>query len=81
MLATVKPGKLYLHILNWPGAKLEIQAEKIEEDLMRLCPRDQWIALAHRLIEHGRRVCTARKPKCDECVLNDECPRVGVGRG
>lgn len=55
--------------------------EKIEEDLMRLCPRDEWIALAHRLIEHGRRVCTARKPKCDECILGDECPRVGVERG
>lgn len=47
---------------------------KIEQDLVRLFPREQWTMLAHLLIEHGRRICEARKPKCEHCVLNDLCP-------
>jgi endonuclease-3 len=47
---------------------------KIEQDLMRLFPRDQWTLLAHLLIEHGRQICIARAPKCDQCVLSDLCP-------
>ncbi len=49
-------------------------AEKIEEELMPLFPRAQWAMLSHLLIEHGRRICDARKPKCGECVLSDICP-------
>jgi endonuclease III len=48
--------------------------EKIEADLMKLLPREAWAGFANRLILHGRRICIARKPKCDECVLNDICP-------
>lgn len=48
--------------------------EKIEQDLMPLFPRTEWIGLSHRLILHGRRVCKARKPRCAECPLNRECP-------
>lgn len=51
---------------------------KIEEDLMRLLPAEEWIAFSHRLILHGRRVCGARKPLCDVCPLTDICPRIGV---
>jgi endonuclease III len=46
----------------------------IEQDLIRIVPRDEWTAFANRLILHGRRVCIARKPLCEECVLNDICP-------
>lgn len=49
-------------------------AVKIEQDLMPLFPRDQWTLLAHLLIEHGRQVCIARNPKCDQCPLSDLCP-------
>jgi len=47
---------------------------KIEKDLMALVPREDWIDIAHLLIFHGRRVCSARKPDCTNCVLNDLCP-------
>ena len=47
---------------------------KIEQDLMRLFPSQRWTMLAHLLIEHGRRICVARKPKCESCFLNDVCP-------
>jgi len=47
---------------------------KIEQDLIRLFPRDRWTLLSHLLIFHGRAVCTARKPKCDECTLAHLCP-------
>ncbi len=48
--------------------------EKIERDLMELVPRDKWTWFGHTLIQHGRKVCIARRPKCDECVVNDLCP-------
>jgi endonuclease-3 len=47
---------------------------KIEQDLMRQFPQDQWTMLSHLLIWHGRRICDARAPKCERCVLNDICP-------
>jgi endonuclease-3 len=47
---------------------------KIEQDLMNLVPRDKWMRFTDLLIFHGRRICTARKPKCEECVLNKLCP-------
>lgn len=49
-------------------------AEKIEQDLMKLIPQKEWTAFSHRLIYHGRAICVARKPKCAECTLNDVCP-------
>ena len=52
---------------------------KIEQDLMNVLPRKEWVAFSHRLIQHGRRVCMARRPQCDKCSLVDWCPRVGVG--
>ena len=47
---------------------------KIERDLIRLVPRDDWARFPHLLIWHGRRVCDARRPRCDDCVLADLCP-------
>jgi endonuclease III len=49
-------------------------AVKIEEDLMKLIPKKEWTAFSHRLIEHGREICVARKPRCSECRLNELCP-------
>ena len=46
---------------------------KIEQDLMKVIPRDKWIIFAHRLILHGRAICIARKPKCVDCPLEDLC--------
>jgi endonuclease-3 len=56
------------------GLTKETDPIKIEQDLMRLFPREDWTLLAHLLIFHGRRVCVARAPKCEICVLNDICP-------
>jgi len=47
---------------------------KIERDLMRLVPRENWARFPHLLIWHGRRVCDARRPACERCVINDLCP-------
>ena len=52
--------------------------EKIAEDLERSIPREEWIQFSTRMILHGRRVCTARKPRCDSCALDDSCPKVGL---
>jgi len=47
--------------------------QKIEQDLMRIIPRDKWILFAHQLIWHGRKLCIARKPKCVDCPLENLC--------
>jgi endonuclease-3 len=48
--------------------------DKIEKDLMNIVPKDNWMRITDLLIFHGRRVCDARKPRCDACVLNKICP-------
>jgi endonuclease-3 len=47
---------------------------RIERDLIKIVPREYWGIFPHLLIWHGRRVCDARTPRCEECVLNDLCP-------
>jgi endonuclease-3 len=47
---------------------------KVERDLIRLVPREDWGRFPHLLIWHGRRVCIARAPRCEDCVVNDLCP-------
>jgi endonuclease-3 len=47
---------------------------KIEQDMMGLLPRAKWSAFSHAMLFHGRAVCAAKKPKCDACVVADECP-------
>jgi endonuclease-3 len=54
--------------------------EKIATELESLLPQKEWIKFSTRLILHGRRVCSARSPKCGECVLVEVCPKVGVDR-
>ena len=61
---------------------------KIEYQVTSMVPKEEWTGLSLRLILHGRRVCLARRPRCEECVLNDFCPssllrpgrRLGKGR-
>ncbi|MDX1564459.1 MAG: endonuclease III [Phycisphaeraceae bacterium] len=60
------------------GLSRATSPEKIEKDLMQLFPRKNWCMLSHLLIWHGRRVCKARKPDCRACVLESDCPKVGV---
>jgi endonuclease-3 len=60
------------------GLTHQKDAVKIERDLMAELPQTEWVDLSHRMIQHGRRVCVARKPKCDICTLAKICPRVGV---
>ena len=60
------------------GLTRQTDAVKAERDLMAVLPRDEWIAFSHRVIEHGRAVCAARRPRCAGCVLADLCPQVGV---
>ena len=50
---------------------------KVERDLMAALPREEWTMFSHRLIHHGRRVCTARSPKCGECPVAAMCPSRG----
>lgn len=47
---------------------------KIEQELMKLFPKDIWFKLTYLLINHGRAICNAKKPKCDMCFLNELCP-------
>jgi endonuclease-3 len=49
------------------------EPKKIEEDLMRIIPKNKWILFAHQIILHGRALCVARKPKCGECLLSSIC--------
>lgn len=57
--------------LGWTKQK---EPEKIEQDLMKLFPRSEWDAIAHTLIFHGRRICTAQRPACAACPVSDVCP-------
>ncbi|MES2124462.1 MAG: endonuclease III [Gemmatimonadota bacterium] len=51
----------------------ESDPEKVERDLMRLIPREDWALISHLLIWHGRRVCIANRPRCDDCTLRSLC--------
>lgn len=51
---------------------------KIELDIKRLLPATEWTGFSHRLILHGRRICHARKPRCERCTLQDLCPSAAV---
>jgi endonuclease-3 len=56
------------------GLSRNTDAVKVEQDLMKVFPREEWGAVTYRLIDHGRAVCDAKRPVCGTCVLNDICP-------
>ncbi len=51
---------------------------KIEQDLMALLPEGEWIQFSHAMIWHGRKICAARKPLCEECPMASCCPKIGI---
>ena len=61
-------------LANRLGFSQESDPDKIERDLMRRIPKEQWFDFTYVLIDHGRAVCVARKPKCDVCPVNHLCP-------
>jgi endonuclease III len=60
------------------GLTRQTSAERIEEDLQKLVPREQWCLFSHLLIWHGRRRCLARLPDCPRCEVKNLCPRIGI---
>jgi endonuclease III len=61
-------------LANRLGGSEQSDPDKIELDLMRLIPRERWFDFTYVLIDHGRAICVARKPKCEECPVNHLCP-------
>jgi endonuclease-3 len=63
------------------GFSDEHDPNKVERDLMALFPKSKWFRLTYLLIEHGRNVCYAKVPLCEDCVVNDRCPSSRVPTG
>jgi endonuclease-3 len=61
-------------LANRLGFSEQSDPDKIEQDLMRVIPRDRWFDFTYVLIDHGRATCVARKPRCEECPVNHLCP-------
>jgi endonuclease-3 len=61
-------------LANRIGFSAASDPNKIEQDLMRLIPRDRWFPFTYVLIDHGRALCTAKKPRCSECPIEPLCP-------
>jgi endonuclease III len=60
------------------GWTRQTDAVKVERELNKIIPKERWTWISHALIQHGRRICIAQRPKCDICTLADICPKVGV---
>ncbi len=61
-------------LANRLGFSEQSDPDKVEQDLMRLIPRDRWFDFTYVLIDHGRAICLARKPRCEACPVNHLCP-------
>jgi endonuclease-3 len=61
-------------LANRLGFSEQADPDKIEQDLMRLIPRERWFDFTYVLIDHGRAICVARRPRCEECPVNHLCP-------
>ena len=59
------------------GLTAEKAPDRIERDLMRRVPENEWIDFSHRMILHGRAICKARNPDCEHCPLSNPCPSAG----
>lgn len=68
----------FLRLMRRLGITTSTNAVTVEKQVMPLLDEEEWTMFSHRLIFHGRRVCAARNPRCEECVLDDICPKVGV---
>ncbi len=60
------------------GLSKKEKPEEIEKELMKLVPQEQWTFFGPATVLHGRYTCTARKPKCEACPMNDICPKLGI---
>jgi endonuclease-3 len=67
-----------LRLSNRFGWVKSQNAELVEQKLLRLVPKQDWIQFSHWMIFHGRQVCAARSPRCEVCFLQDLCPKKGV---
>lgn len=67
-----------IRIINRLGFADTTNPEKIEHILMELLPEDKWVIFTHYMINFGRKICVARKPRCKECMLSDICPSAGI---
>ena len=67
-----------IRIMNLLGLIKGKDAKKIEFNLMLIFNKDDWVKLTHMIIDHGRAVCIARRPKCNDCVLKALCPSITV---
>jgi endonuclease III len=63
------------------GLSGEKDPDKVERDLMEVFPHDEWFHVNYRFIDHGRAVCTAKRPACGACTLNDVCPAAFTVKG
>lgn len=63
-----------IRIMNLLGFSNTKNAVKMEKELMEIFDEEDWVKLTHMIIDHGRAVCIARRPKCQDCVLSDLCP-------
>jgi endonuclease III len=61
--------------LGWTKQTNPVKAER---DLNKIIPTERWTWISHALIQHGRRICSSQRPKCNLCTLADTCPKVGV---
>ncbi|HTG47423.1 MAG TPA: endonuclease III, partial [Actinomycetota bacterium] len=61
-------------LANRIGFSRESDPDKIERDLMALIPQPKWFGFTYVLIDHGRAICTAKKPRCTECPIETLCP-------
>jgi endonuclease-3 len=59
------------------GLTKQTDANKVEQDLMKVIAKKDWIIFTHLIIDHGRAVCIARRPRCETCVLSKQCPSAG----
>jgi endonuclease III len=69
----------HVHRLSWRfGFSDHDDPNKVEQDLLKLFPRNKWFKVSHLLIDHGRQICFARNPNCVECPVNELCPAARV---